>query len=160
MKNFAKLNSLIRATALTVALCFSAACATSSKNIGASYVSPLQYNNYSCDQLSQEYMRISSRVIEVSGKQDSAAKRDAVGMGVGLVLFWPALFLLAGNKGNPDELARLKGECDAIEVCAIEKNCLLAQQIADEKKKLQEVAKQELEQNKAETNQSPGDVLR
>ena len=88
------------------------------------YVSPLQYNPYSCDQLRLEYMRISSRLVEVSGKQDSAAKRDGVAMGVGLVLFWPALFLLAGNKGNPDELARLKGECDAIEICAIEKNWL------------------------------------
>lgn len=135
MKNYVKLNMAMRATALRVALCFSGACATSSKNIGTAYVSPIQYNNHSCDQLRQEYMRISSRVIEVANKQDSAASRDAVAMGVGLVLFWSALFLLAGSKGSPDELARLKGERDAIEVSAIEKNCQLAQQIADEKKK-------------------------
>jgi hypothetical protein len=156
MNNYSR---LVKVTALAVALCFSAACATSSKNISASYVSPLQYNTYSCDQLRLEYMRISSRVVEVSGKQDSAAKRDAVGMGVGLVLFWPALLLLAGNKGNPDELARLKGECEAIEICAIEKNCLLAQQIKDEKMKLEQIAKKETEVE-SNNNSALGDVAK
>ncbi|TAN39945.1 MAG: hypothetical protein EPN25_09310 [Nitrospirae bacterium] len=161
MNTFPMVNLLMRVTALAVALCFSAACATSSKNINAAYVSPLAYNNYTCDQLRMEYFRISNRVIEVSGRQDSAAKRDAIGMGVGLVLFWPALFLLAGSKGSPEELARLKGECDALEACAIEKNCPLAQELADAKKKQQEIAKLELEQSEKEArNQPPGDVLR
>lgn len=80
-------------------------------------------------------------------------------MGVGLVLFFPALLLLAGSKGNPDELARLKGECDAIEVSAIEKNCQLAQQIKDEKLMREHLAKQEIESEK-KVNAVPGEVLK
>ncbi len=149
---------IMRTTALTVVLCFSSACASSSKNISAAYVSPIQYDSYSCDQLRLEYVRINSKLLEVSGRQDSAATRDAIGMGVGLILFWPALFLLAGHKGNPEELARLKGECEAIEVCAIQKNCLLAQEIKEAKAKAQETAKKDVEAEK--NSLPPGEVLK
>ena len=46
--------------------------------------------------------RVSAKVTEVTGDQESAATTDAVAMGVGLVLFWPALFVLAGtDAGTP-----------------------------------------------------------
>lgn len=40
-------------------------------------------------------------------------------MGVGLVLFWPALFFLAGDD-QKEELARLKGEYEALEKASIQ----------------------------------------
>ncbi len=36
-------------------------------------------------------------------------------MGVGLILFWPALFGLAATKDRKEELGRLKGEYEAID---------------------------------------------
>lgn len=110
------------------ALTFCASCAKNSEDVRASYVSPLQYANYSCDQLSAEAQRISGRVSEVSGAQDDAATRDAVAVGVGAVLFWPALFFLAGGD-NEAELSRLKGEFEAVEKQAIVKECGLAEDI-------------------------------
>ena len=44
-------------------------------------------------------------------------------MGVGLVIFWPALLFTKGNDENTAELARLKGSMDAIEQASIRKNC-------------------------------------
>ena len=44
-------------------------------------------------------------------------------MGVGLVLFWPALFFIKGDKQSAAELARLKGELDAIQQASIMHNC-------------------------------------
>ena len=38
------------------------ACATAGKDVASSYVSPMQYANYDCDQLRAESMRISGRV--------------------------------------------------------------------------------------------------
>ena len=99
-----------------------AACADSSNKIAASYVSPLVYQDYSCSQLAAEIGRITARVAEVAGVQDEAASDDAALMGVGLVLFWPALFFLAGED-KEDELAQLKGEMEALEEAAIEKDC-------------------------------------
>jgi hypothetical protein len=40
-----------------------------------------------------------------------------------IVIFWPAAFFVGGDKQNAAELARLKGEMDAIEQASIRKNC-------------------------------------
>jgi hypothetical protein len=132
-----------KAVAAIVLICFSmVGCASSSKNVGTTYISPMQYNHYECNQLSMEYTRLKSRVSELSAKQDSAATRDAVAMGVGMLVFWPALFFLAGSKGSPEELARIKGECEAIEVTSIQKNCTgLSTQMAEERKQGEVLAK-------------------
>jgi hypothetical protein len=44
-------------------------------------------------------------------------------MGVGLILFWPALFALGGTKQQEAEYARLKGEYDAVQEAAVIKKC-------------------------------------
>ena len=58
-------------------------CATKPENIKPSYISPLVYQKYDCDQLSAEAKRISSRAADVTGVQKKKAKRDSVAMGVG-----------------------------------------------------------------------------
>ena len=99
------------------------ACASRSENIAAAYVSPLSYSSYSCNQLRQEATRVSSRAIQVSGAQDSKATGDAVATGVGIIVFWPALLLIKGDSTTAGELARLKGEMEAIEQTSVRKNC-------------------------------------
>ncbi|WP_281856846.1 hypothetical protein [Litoreibacter halocynthiae] len=98
-------------------------CAQKSADISASYVSPLQYQSYSCSQISAEAQRLSGRASEVTGVQNKKATNDAVATGVALVLFWPAVFLIGGDKENGAELARLKGEMEALEKASIQKNC-------------------------------------
>ena len=98
-------------------------CAEKSENIQASYVSPIQYSGFSCKQLSEEGARLSARAAQVAGVQDKNAQSDAVATGVSLVLFWPALFFIGGNKENAAELARLKGEMEALEKASIARNC-------------------------------------
>jgi hypothetical protein len=98
-------------------------CASSSSEIRASYVSPFQYQHLTCQQLAAEAERISHRVAEVSGAQDSKASSDAVATGVAIVVFWPAAFFIKGDGQTAAELGRLKGEFEAIEKVAIEKNC-------------------------------------
>ncbi len=100
------------------------ACATAPQNIAATYVSPLQYQNYSCQQLGAESQRIGTRVAEVTGQQQQKANNDAVATGVAVVLFWPAVFFLGGGGDKTGELSRLKGESDAIQQAAIQKNCM------------------------------------
>jgi hypothetical protein len=100
-----------------------AGCASSSKEISATYVSPVLYQNLSCDQLSLEAARVSSRAAQVAGIQDKNASGDAVKTGVGIILFWPTLFFLDGDGATAAELGRLRGEMDAIEQASIAKNC-------------------------------------
>ena len=104
------------------------ACASRPDRISASYVSPLTYNEHDCSQLRQELLRVNRKVLEVTKTQDKIASNDTAAMGVGLVLFWPALFFIE-TSDKADELARLKGEYEAIEQAAIQKNCSLADEI-------------------------------
>lgn len=131
-------------------------CASQPEDIQAQYVSPLTYQSYSCEQLRHEMMMVHRRVQEVSGAQKSQADGDAVALGVGMVLFWPALFFMIG-KDKSEELGRLKGEYEALEKAANRGNChSLLTEIANEREieriKLAEKKKKE----EAETaNQYP-----
>lgn len=98
-------------------------CAEKSENISATYVSPITYQSFSCRQIGEEAQRVSSRAAELTGVQDKNAENDAVATGVALVLFWPAAFFISGDKETTAELARLKGELEALEQASIQKNC-------------------------------------
>jgi outer membrane murein-binding lipoprotein Lpp len=100
-----------------------AGCATASKDISAAYVSPMQFQSYDCEQLASETQRIQSRVVQLGGRLDTAASNDKAIAGVGLILFWPALFALGGTKQQEADYARLRGEYDAVQQSAILKKC-------------------------------------
>ncbi|HWM81408.1 MAG TPA: hypothetical protein VNQ56_05035 [Pseudolabrys sp.] len=98
-------------------------CASSSSDITPQYISPLQYQNYSCVQLAEEARSVSSRAAQVSGVQDGKRTNDAVATTVGVVIFWPALLMMKGDGATAGELARLKGELEAVERMSIQKKC-------------------------------------
>jgi hypothetical protein len=113
---------------LSVALLLAAStaisgCASKAENVNASYVSPVYYQSFNCNQLLAEAERVSDKAQELTGMQNKKATDDAVATGVALVLFWPAAFLVRGDNANTAELARLKGEMDAIEQASIRKRC-------------------------------------
>jgi hypothetical protein len=114
---------LMRVVAVAVMATLTSSCAKRADQIAASYVSPLQYDGYDCRQLGEEAQRISSRAGMVAGTQDEKANKDALAMGVGLIIFWPALFALSGNDQQTAELARLRGEMEAIEQVSVRKRC-------------------------------------
>ena len=108
-----------------------AGCASSSDKIAPQYVSSLQYQSTTCAQLAEEAHRISTRVAQLSGVQDQKASNDAIATGVAIVVFWPAAFLVGGNDQTTAELSRLKGEFEAIDRSAVQKNCGLKLQQQD-----------------------------
>jgi hypothetical protein len=98
-------------------------CASTSDKIAPTYISPMQYEAFNCPQLAEEAQRVSHRAAIVAGAQDSQASKDTAMTAVGVVIFWPALFFIGGDKQTAAELARLKGEMEAIEQASIRKNC-------------------------------------
>lgn len=102
-----------------------AGCASSPDNISAHYVSPVIYRGLTCSQVEQELTGIGSRVDVLTGQQRRRASQDRWATGVGLVIFWPALFfLMRGDKA--EELGRLKGQYDALHLVSQEKGCGMA----------------------------------
>lgn len=100
-----------------------AGCASKADDISASYVSPILYQNLTCEQLALEATNVSQRAAVAAGVQDKKAGQDAAAVAVGAVLFWPALFLAKGDGAGAAEVARLKGEMQAIETASVQKNC-------------------------------------
>jgi hypothetical protein len=114
------------------------ACAKNPDKIPAAYVSPALYQNYDCDQVREEIIRVSHRVDQVSGKQRSERTKDTVATTVGVIIFWPALFFLIGDD-KKDEIARLKGEYEALEIAAIQKKCTVANEIREARTEIDDV---------------------
>ena len=115
---------------ICIVMSFLTACATRPRQIKDTYVSPLQYQEHSCDQIRQEYVRVNRKIIEVTEKQDRTADKDAAGLIIGAFIFWPAVFLvLGGDKEN--ELARLKGESQAMEIMSMQKKCDITQEVQE-----------------------------
>ena len=109
----------MRVLAVCALAALAAGCAKSTDRIAATYVSPYQYENFTCPQIAEEAQRLSHRVAVVAGVQDEKATKDAVATTVGVIIFWPALFFIGGNDQQTAELARLRGEMEAIEQVAI-----------------------------------------
>lgn len=81
------------------------------------------YQNWSCEQLWDERMRLTKEVDRVSGLQRENAGADAAMMTVGLIVFWPALIGLAATKDRKDELGRLKGKYEAVDLSMRTRQC-------------------------------------
>jgi hypothetical protein len=62
-------------------------CAKSADDVVGAYRSPMLYKDWSCSQIEAEQAGVRNSVVAMAQKQDDAATRDAVAMGVGLVLF-------------------------------------------------------------------------
>lgn len=108
------------ALALSLAV---AGCASKSADIKATYISPVGYQGYTCDQLQVEAQSVSQRAAVASGRQDEARRGDVVKTTIGAVLFWPVILFNEGNGQTASELANLKGQMDAIHQASVSKNC-------------------------------------
>jgi predicted small secreted protein len=113
----------LKGVSLVMVAAVLSACATAGKDVASAYVSPIQYANYSCEQLQAELARVSVRVNQLTGRLDEAASNDRAIAGVGAIIFWPALFALGGTKQQEAELSRLKGEYEALTTAASGKTC-------------------------------------
>ena len=102
------------------------ACAQKADKIPPSYSSRSQYDTLSCQQIRMETDDVVARLNTMSGAQDKKANSDAILTGVGVVLFWPALFFTSGAAGPDDystEIGQLKGQAEALSSAYRFKNC-------------------------------------
>ena len=99
-------------------------CATQPEEIEKQSVSLLSYQDYTCNQIGMELDRVNMRIYELYGSLKKTANDDAAQMAVGLACFWPALFFVEGGDDyRANEYARLKGEREALEKLAVQKEC-------------------------------------
>lgn len=106
-------------------------CASSSKEVGTAYISPVAYKNYSCEELVEEGNYIQARVQELAQSLDTEATKDVAQTSAAFILlpftFGLSLGILGALEGGdgPEavEYARLKGEYEAVRQMAVRKKC-------------------------------------
>jgi hypothetical protein len=100
----------------------SGGCASTAADNIPTYVSPVTYQPFTCQQLALEVQSISARAAVLSGAQDSQRTKDAATTAA-VIIFWPAAFLVGGDKQTAAELAQMKAQMIAVEQASIQKNC-------------------------------------
>ncbi|WP_245427728.1 hypothetical protein [Pleomorphomonas carboxyditropha] len=96
-------------------------CAKSPESIAPSYISEVGYQAWSCPQLSEETLRLSSAYATAAQQQEKARTNDVVGV----ILIGLPVSSLSGDNIAP-EIARLKGEQEAVRKAMVLKNCAAA----------------------------------
>ena len=118
------MNSIQITLALTsLSLIVGCSSAPKANEVSAAYVSTAQYTNLSCDQLIAEAEAVRR---SVPALEDAVNKHRSNQTGVEVVswvLFWPAAFLLDKGEATSSQLAKAKGEIDAIGLAMKTKRC-------------------------------------
>lgn len=108
----------MRRLPLLAATLMLAACAKSPDSIAPAYVSGLQYQSLDCKQLALEDDRVSQALVRASKQQENARTNDTVGV----LLIGLPVSSMSGDNIAP-EIARLKGEQDALRRQRLDKRC-------------------------------------
>jgi len=99
-------------------------CASNPDTLPSAYVSAFKYRDFDCEQLGSEMENVSSRTNVLYNQLAKERSADNAQMGLGLVLFWPALFFLEGGDGpQAAEFSQMKGEFEALRQNSVAKKC-------------------------------------
>lgn len=93
-------------------------CAKAPESIAPSYVSEIGYQSWTCRQLGEEQQRLASAYATAAAQQEKARTNDVVGV----ILIGLPVSSMSGDNIAP-EIARLKGEQEAVRKAAITNNC-------------------------------------
>lgn len=111
------------ALALASALTLLAGCATRAVDVRPLPADPADFQAWSCTRLYDEMDRVQQRAVELSWIVDERAGQHVVALGIGLMVFWPALLAMRPDGEESAELARLKGRYEAVHTAAQRNGC-------------------------------------
>ena len=95
-----------------------AACAKNPESIAPAYVSEVNYQGYSCQQLAQEQQRLNEAYTVAEAQQKKARSNDIAGV----ILLGLPVSSMSGDNIAP-QIANLKGQQEAVRKTMISRNC-------------------------------------
>lgn len=98
-------------------------CASPSVEPDPQGIDPAQFANWPCERLHQEADRVQLAAADLAYAGDSRAGHNVNAMGLGVIVFWPALLAMRGDGLEAVELRRLKGRYDALQRTALSRGC-------------------------------------
>jgi hypothetical protein len=93
-------------------------CAKSPESIAPAYVSTVNFQSWSCNQVAEEGRRLSQALAEASTQQRNARTNDTIGV----IFLGLPVSSLSGDNIAP-QIANLKGQMVAVQQAGSSKNC-------------------------------------
>ncbi|MBK1688041.1 hypothetical protein CKO37_11045 [Rubrivivax gelatinosus] len=100
-----------------------AGCATRSVDVRPQQADPAEFALWDCERLADETDAVQQRAADLAYTVDDIAGRNIVALGVGVSIFWPALFALRPNGVEARELAEFKGRYEALKTASLDRGC-------------------------------------
>jgi hypothetical protein len=98
-------------------------CATAPEDIPAAAVPLAPYLELDCGRLAAEHTRISASLRDAQGLQSAQSQNDSGAVAGALIIFTPAILAVGGNRPMTGEVARLKGEKNALDEAIARNGC-------------------------------------
>jgi hypothetical protein len=98
-------------------------CATRSGDIAPAQASPADFATWRCERIHDESDRVQKRAAELAYTVDERAGNNIIALGIGLTVFWPALIAMRPPGPEAEELARLKGRYEALQLAVQSRPC-------------------------------------
>ena len=107
-----------KSVALLGVCAVAAACAPTPESIQPAYVSEVPFQSWTCQQLGEEQLRLSSALATASGQQNTARSNDVAGV----IFLGLPVGSMSGQSIAP-QIARYKGEQEAVYKAMIRNQC-------------------------------------
>jgi hypothetical protein len=113
----------LKTIALLLAALALAGCATRAVEVKPAQANPKDFAAWSCERIDAEADRVQKRAADVAYAVDERAGNNILALGMGVMVFWPALIAMQPPGPEAEELALLKGRYDALLAAAATKGC-------------------------------------
>lgn len=111
---------LLPACLISVAL---VGCASRAVDVRPAPANPADFATWSCARVDDEIDRVQQRAADVAYAVDERAGNNILALGIGVVVFWPAMLAMRPDGLEAAELARLKGRYEALRQASAGKGC-------------------------------------
>jgi hypothetical protein len=106
-----------------VLLCAASGCATRSGDVVPRKADPAEFASWNCERIDEESDRVQLRAADVAYAVDARVGNNMIALGLGVMVFWPALLAMRPDGMEAQELAALKGRFEALRSVALQRGC-------------------------------------
>jgi len=106
-----------------VLLCVASGCATRSGDVLPQKTDPAEFASWGCERIDEESDRVQLRAADVAYAVDARVGNNMIALGLGVMVFWPALLAMRPDGMEAQELAALKGRFEALRSAAQQRGC-------------------------------------